>query len=351
MPLDDGTGNDGVALANSALGDEIEALTSIYDGDTINLQSPLAVDTNTTAVLRLPDSGISFLISFPPEYPDVPPQILGTQATGDHSRKGQGEVAVSILRDVLGRVYNEGQVCLFDLVEEAGPLLSDDQHHETDDQHHGTAETAVYKGYTQDYRSASPSLASHGRAGEPKPTVTSVTSQQQYSSDTASLGVAAPPPQWTLSDALTASKSTFIARACPVHSLDDAQHALAHLVASNKKVAQATHNISAWRIRSSREASVVSTATSTEIVIQDSDDDGETAAGSRLLHLMQLMDAWNVLVVVSRWYGGVKLGPDRFRLINQVGRDALVKGGFVKDQNEQGGGSTKARGGKGRWKK
>ncbi|ETI24261.1 hypothetical protein G647_03630 [Cladophialophora carrionii CBS 160.54] len=348
MPLDDGTGNDGVALANSALADEIEALTSIYDGDTLILQPPSGKDTTITAILRLPDSDISFLISFPAEYPDAPPQISGTQSTGDHSRRGQGEVAVSILRDVLGRVFSEGQVCLFDLVEEAGPLLlpQDDQNHETHAQHHGTAETA-HQEYAQD-RSASPPLAPDGGprtcADEPPP----VTSQL-YSSDSTFL--AAQAPQWTLSEPLTVNKSTFVARACAVHSLDDAQHALAHLVASNKKVAQATHNISAWRIKS-RPVAAGSTngAVSIDIVIQDSDDDGETAAGGRLLHLMQLMDVWNVLVVVSRWYGGVKLGPDRFRLINQVGRDALVKGGFVKvkDQHEEGG--NKARG-KGRGKK
>lgn len=48
------------------------------------------------------------------------------------------------------------------------------------------------------------------------------------------------------------------------------------------------------------------------VVFQDNDDDGETAAGGRMAHLLQLMDVWNVLVVVSRWYGGVKLGPDRW---------------------------------------
>jgi putative IMPACT (imprinted ancient) family translation regulator len=30
------------------------------------------------------------------------------------------------------------------------------------------------------------------------------------------------------------------------------------------------------------------------------------------LHLMQLMDVWDVMVVVTRWYGGVHLGPDRY---------------------------------------
>ena len=46
---------------------------------------------------------------------------------------------------------------------------------------------------------------------------------------------------------------------------------------------------------------------------------------SGLLHLLQVMDVWNCLVVVSRWFGGVKLGPDRFRLINQAAREALVE--------------------------
>ncbi|CAD0090090.1 unnamed protein product [Aureobasidium vineae] len=67
---------------------------------------------------------------------------------------------------------------------------------------------------------------------------------------------------------------------------------------------------------------------------QDCDDDGETAAGGRLLHLMQLMDIWDVMVVVTRWYGGVQLGPDRFRLINTAARDAFVKGGYVKDASK-----------------
>jgi len=66
----------------------------------------------------------------------------------------------------------------------------------------------------------------------------------------------------------------------------------------------------------------------------DNDDDGETAAGSRMAHLLELVDVWNVLVVVSRWYGGIKLGPDRFRIINQVAREALVLGGFVDERGK-----------------
>jgi hypothetical protein len=63
----------------------------------------------------------------------------------------------------------------------------------------------------------------------------------------------------------------------------------------------------------------------------DCDDDGESAAGGRLAHLLEILDIENVLVVVSRWYGGTLLGPDRFKLINQAARDALDKAGFLDD--------------------
>lgn len=37
------------------------------------------------------------------------------------------------------------------------------------------------------------------------------------------------------------------------------------------------------------------------------------------------MDVWNVMVVVSRWFGGTHIGSSRFRHINTAGRDAVVK--------------------------
>jgi len=61
----------------------------------------------------------------------------------------------------------------------------------------------------------------------------------------------------------------------------------------------------------------------------DYDDDGETAAGSRLAHLLEILELENVLVVVSRWYGGTLLGADRFKHINQAARDALDKAGLL----------------------
>ena len=63
--------------------------------------------------------------------------------------------------------------------------------------------------------------------------------------------------------------------------------------------------------------------------MQDYDDDGESAAGGRLLKLLALVGAENVVVVVSRWYGGVLLGPARFTHINNAARQLLDNCGYV----------------------
>lgn len=138
--------------------------------------------------------------------------------------------------------------------------------------------------------------------------------------DTDSLLELGEEPPWTLSDPVTEKKSVFLARAAPVTSKALAESYIAHLLSTNKKVASATHNITAYRIRGAGNA---------DVVIQDCDDDGETAAGGRLLRLLQLMDVWDILVVVTRWYGGVKLGPARFGIINACGRGAIVKAGIL----------------------
>lgn len=45
------------------------------------------------------------------------------------------------------------------------------------------------------------------------------------------------------------------------------------------------------------------------------------------------MDVWNIVVVVSRWFGGTLLGSDRFKHINTAGRNAIVKAGWADNSN------------------
>ena len=52
-------------------------------------------------------------------------------------------------------------------------------------------------------------------------------------------------------------------------------------------------------------------------------DDKEHGAGSSLLKLLQEERSSNVIVVVSRWFGGKHLGPRRFELFNETAKEAL----------------------------
>lgn len=112
-------------------------------------------------------------------------------------------------------------------------------------------------------------------------------------------------------------KSVFQAHACQVSSLDEVKEVV-RIIKENKKTSTATHNVVAYRL-----------SLDSKTMLQDCDDDGETHAGGRLLHLLQVIDVKNVVVVVSRWFGGILLGADRFKHINNVSRDVLSQMGLI----------------------
>jgi putative IMPACT (imprinted ancient) family translation regulator len=117
--------------------------------------------------------------------------------------------------------------------------------------------------------------------------------------------------------ALTERRSTFQAHVCAIERADDVKTFMAQL-RENRHVAAATHNILAWRIET-RPGQWAS----------DCDDDGESAAGGRLLHLLTLLRVSGCAVCVSRWYGGILLGAERFKLINAAARAAIEAGGHM----------------------
>ncbi|ESO02625.1 hypothetical protein HELRODRAFT_65701, partial [Helobdella robusta] len=119
---------------------------------------------------------------------------------------------------------------------------------------------------------------------------------------------------------ITDRKSEFQGHLAPVYHIKQV-HMVVNKLKENKKIADATHNIIAYRIDS-------------DIGGKNSGsyDDGEHHAGNRMLHLLEQMDAKNVLVVVSRWYGGIHLGPDRFRHINACTKDLLEEHGYMRQK-------------------
>ncbi|KAJ4352911.1 hypothetical protein N0V95_003821 [Ascochyta clinopodiicola] len=276
--------------STDAIEDELTSINAIFDEETL---SPIDVNARLFS-LRLPSfPSIVLRIEFPADYPNAPPSILGTQSVGDDVPKGMGSRAVDVVRDVLAQVYRPGEACVYDLLEDTREAL--EKAEEQGDFH--------LNDQTEDQ------------------TQEEETSYAPQSS-TADFG---PEPPWIIGEPISEKKSVFLARVAPVSSPAQAKEYVAHLLATDKKAAKATHNMTSWRIKGPNDT-----------VFQDCDDDGETAAGSRMLHLMQLMDVWNVMVVVTRWYGGVHLGPDRFRLINTAAREALVLGGFVKGNKDEG---------------
>ncbi|KAK4461030.1 ribosomal protein S5 domain 2-type protein [Cladorrhinum samala] len=317
---------------SEALVDEIEAINSIYGENTIIPSSEDQPPESTIYILSLPgEETASLRLQFPLTYPDVPPAVLGTHSSGSATRKrGAAVKDLALFRDAVSEVYEPGQVCLFDAIEKVQELFAsagsddnekDHDHQEAPDHPHpdSDSEGEVIPDEVRSSRHQQQSMMNIHFSPLSSSSPSSSSSSPQV-------------PPWTASDPFVELKSTFLARTAPVTSPTQAASYLQHLLATDKRVRAATHNITAWRIRGPNGTS-----------FQDCDDDGETAAGGRLLHLMQLMDLWDTMVVVTRWYGGQKLGPRRFALINQAARDAFVKAGLV--QGEAGGTGAAGEGG------
>lgn len=132
-------------------------------------------------------------------------------------------------------------------------------------------------------------------------------------------------------ESITDRKSVFQGHCAPISKVEHVEQFLDKLK-ENRKIETAFHNMWAYRIdKNDPNAKIVGKSAS---IVQDCDDDGEQAAGGRLLSLLEILNVANVMVVVTRWYGGIQLGPARFKHINNAARDALVKGGFVRDNNQ-----------------
>ncbi|QLQ80622.1 hypothetical protein HG537_0D06230 [Torulaspora globosa] len=146
---------------------------------------------------------------------------------------------------------------------------------------------------------------------------------------------------WNESEVLVDRKSKFQARSCAIKDQADIP-SLLQILLQDKRIARASHpHMYAWRTgelksRPAKDIKVPKTdkraGTGTAKVFnvhQGSSDGGESGAGQRLLTLLEQANVVNVLVVVTRWYGGTPLGPARFRHISSTAVESLKKGGFL----------------------
>lgn len=174
---------------NEDLADEVSALNSIYGATCITPSS------SGTYVLRAPTTPeLTLTLSFPPSYPQSPPVILDGAGGGGASRK-------DLARDVLSAVWRAGEVCLYDLVEGLRELEA-------------------------------PLESEEGPEKQ---------QQQQHDSEQELEETHQHP--WTVAEPLVEKKSVFVARAIAVHSVEEAKRYVSDLIAGDRKVAKATHNM------------------------------------------------------------------------------------------------------------
>ncbi|THH27644.1 hypothetical protein EUX98_g6549 [Antrodiella citrinella] len=303
---------------------ELGVLQSIYGTEAIKLWSPPAtsnsgVDKDTIryeVTLNLPDPyedvNFSLLVSVPPSYPAISaPQLqLLSRYIGPFGV--DSALFGSVLRTFIsseGVEWVTDSVCVFDGLEAVKERCAEWFGHKKSEKLAGEL-------LREDERVPPPGLDGALEVGKDKKKIVELEEHIEISSPPLAIGI----PEGVEifeAEAITDRKSSFVGRACKISDPSQVPMILSHIM-SDRRVARAAHPIiNAWRCQVGN------------ILHQDNDDDGETAAGGRLAHLLQILEVNNVLVIVTRYWGGIHLGPDRFKHINQSARNALEIGGFL----------------------
>jgi hypothetical protein len=214
-------------MGKEDLDDEIEAINAIYPDSLVKLGSLFQ--------LLIPDRDIILQISFPSAYPEEEPLHIISVTSKTYLAQSLNK---DVLGDLLASVYVPGCVCLFEFIElirEVFEAPAEEEEEETENEAAGSEES-----YEMTKTDIAQTISAH----------------------------------WHTSAPIIDRKSTFIGFAVKADTAEEFFAMLAVLKA-DKHIARATHNMTAYRIRNANGT-----------VMQDCDDDGESAAGSRLLHLL-----------------------------------------------------------------
>ncbi|EGN95136.1 hypothetical protein SERLA73DRAFT_95826 [Serpula lacrymans var. lacrymans S7.3] len=123
-------------------------------------------------------------------------------------------------------------------------------------------------------------------------------------------------------------KSKFIAHASSLPNISLLPSFLRHL-SKSPQLKRSTHFMYAYRTAGAN--------------VSGHNDGGESGSGERLSRLLELTQCKDVIVVVSRWYGGVQLGSDRWKRISDVAKEALSRGTFSVRREAREGSTVKSR--------
>lgn len=230
--------------------EEIDAIRAIY---------PESVKELTPAIFNIliPDHhDVLVQMSFPDKYPDESPNIVQVNTT-DARKYFDNDYIERKITELLLATFRPGEVVVFELIGEITAFL--EQYLE---EHKQQIEELAAQREQQKVKASQPAAVSKPAAVIPNTTRQEIDVLEG----------------WIASEPIVDRGSTFIAYAREVHSVDEAKQYFGLLI-TDRKIAKSAHNMNAWRIRGDN-----------GVTFQDCDDDGETAAGSRMLHLLTVCE-------------------------------------------------------------
>lgn len=239
------------------LKDEIDAINAIYPNSTREMAEQLyecIIPEHENLVIQL---------SFPVEYPDLKPWCV--QAVSHNQAKYLDALYIERnVNEVIDRLFVPGMVVLYELFEELQVFLEKYNIEEVYQSKETSPQIPELNDRTSEIDAQASKLSKHME----------ILTTEVYE----------PTALWIKSEPILDRGSTFIAFAREVNSVEEAKEYLDDLV-TDKKISRAAHNISSWRIKGEN-----------GVQYQDCDDDGETAAGGRLLHLLTVRIIYSSLL-------------------------------------------------------
>ena len=269
--------------------DEIDTLMQIYQGDNpIAHPDPSVPSYYHRVEVSFNDRPAAVLLhfSYPKGYPDIPPVIEYTTDSSCGAASASGVLPGHLLNGLQQAVLEEycGEPILYQCIDWTEQNLEEQ-------------------------------LAVHVHSSNTVRREEVVVEEEESVPELAGVRIAEGQP-------ITDRHSKFVGYCAKVSSEEEAMNVVRHL-RSIKRIAVAAHpTIYAYRIQGDR-------------VREGRDDDGESGAADNLLFLLQRAKVLDHIVVVTRYYGGKHLGPDRFRHINTVAKEILQSEGVIREAGKK----------------
>lgn len=200
--------------------------------------------------------------SFPERYPDEVPQIIQVFSK-NLDKYTDTKYIESTFRETLDKIFNAGEVILFEFFMELEQIL----------EVYNEKEAAEREKEMEREREKEKEKEERSQSNE---YLALELENLRISTTPEAVPEVNPFEGWSQSEVIEDRASKFIGYARTVHSVEEAEKYLNQLL-TDRRISRASHNMTTWRIKKD-----------TGVQYQDCDDDGETAAGGRMLHLLQV---------------------------------------------------------------